>query len=253
MSDVVIERAAGVAIVRLNRPEVLNALSPAMLKRLCDSFTELDGDPETRVIILTGTGQRAFSAGLDLKILGTDPDALQLVEQNDPSAAMSACRKPIIGALNGLVVTGGFEIALNCDILIASTAVRFADTHVRVGLLPGWGLSQRLSRLVGPYRARQISLTGSFVEAQTALDWGLVNELVAPDRLMGRAGEIAAAIARVDPELMSEYKAMINRGFEDNLQSALAMERKAAWAHNLGVSSPELEQSRRGLIRGATS
>lgn len=251
MSELEIECEAGVAIIRLNRPEVMNALSPDLLKALCESFLELDRDEETRAIILTGAGERAFSAGLDLKILGADPEALRVVEQNDPAAAMASCRKPIIGALNGLVVTGGFEIALNCDILIASTAVRFADTHVRVGLLPGWGLSQRLSRLVGPYRARQISLTGNFVEAQTALEWGLVNELVAPDRLMTRAGEIAADIARIDPGLMAKYKALINGGFDISLASALEMERKAAWAHNLGVSAPELEQSRKGLIKGS--
>ena len=127
----------------------MNALSMELRTALADRFAELRRDRETRVVILTGAG-RAFCAGLDLKEMG-DPERSRLsaAELPDPPKLMRTLRQPIIGAINGVAVTGGFEIALSCDILIATPNARFADTHARVGLLAGWGLSQRLSRLVG--------------------------------------------------------------------------------------------------------
>ncbi len=98
----------------------------------------------------------------------------------NPARAVLACSKPIVGAINGVAITGGFEVALACDVLICSTNARFADTHARVGITPGWGLSQKLSRAIGPYRAKELSLTGNFLSAQQAYDWGLVNRVVEP-------------------------------------------------------------------------
>lgn len=150
--------APGVAVVTLNRPEAMNALSKALRQALRQAMVELDADPEVKVIVLTGAGERAFTAGLDLKELSSDPLGMGAANATDPAEnparALLATDKPIIGAINGVAITGGFEVALACDVLICSTGARFADTHARVGITPGWGLSQKLSRVIGPYRPR---------------------------------------------------------------------------------------------------
>src|SRR5215475_7364621 len=136
------ERQGAVALVTMNRPEAMNALSRALRADLARVFRELDADENVRAIVLTGAG-KAFTAGLDLKELGAGDARIGEAANpgtadNDPALAMEACRKPIIGAINGAAVTGGFEIALACDILYASTSARFADTHARIGIMPGW-------------------------------------------------------------------------------------------------------------------
>ena len=140
-----------------------------------------------RVLILTGAG-KAFCAGLDLKELGSGQAALgggeNGVTARDPVAALARFSGPVIGAINGAAVTGGFELALACDVLLASPQARFADTHARVGIAPGWGLSQRLSRAIGIYRAREISLTGNWVSAEQAAAWGFVNRVVPAEELL---------------------------------------------------------------------
>ena len=147
-----IDRQDAIAIVTLNRPEAMNAMSKVMRSALYEAMIELNQDDAIRVIILTGAG-RAFTAGLDLKELSTDPlamgDATAEKPEANPVRAIEISTKPVIGAINGVAITGGFEVALACDVLIASTAARFADTHGRVGIMPGWGLSQKLSRLIG--------------------------------------------------------------------------------------------------------
>nr|MCS5567355.1 enoyl-CoA hydratase-related protein [Pseudomonadales bacterium] len=157
-------RDGAIAEITLNRPEVMNALSLELRGKLIDTFRNLADDVSCEVVILTGAG-RAFTAGLDLKELGgetssgrqtTDTSVTQL------SDAVDLLKVPLIGAINGFAITGGFELALMCDILIASTNARFADTHARVGVVPGWGLSQRLARTVGINRAKELSLTGNF-------------------------------------------------------------------------------------------
>ena len=148
---------------------------------------DLAEDPEVRAIVLTGAGERAFTAGLDLKELGSDTSNLGAASSDsddNPVKAIENCPQPVIGAINGVAITGGFEVALACDILIASTNARFADTHARVGILPGWGLSQKLSRCIGLSRAKELSLTGNFIDADTACAWGLVNRVTAPEDLL---------------------------------------------------------------------
>ena len=177
---VTVERDGPVAVVTMNRPEAMNALSRGLRAELAAAMEQVDADPEVRAVVLTGAGRRAFTAGLDLKELGVE--GLAAANASEPLAnpvkAIEQCRKPVIGAINGVAITGGFEVALACDVLIASDRARFADTHARVGIYPGWGLSQKLSRLIGPYRARELSFTGNFLDAQTAAAWGLVNRVV---------------------------------------------------------------------------
>ena len=182
-----------VAIVTLNRPEARNAISPDLAEQLPARIREADDDPSVRAIVLTGADP-AFCAGFDLRDVGSGKK-----KGTNPHpgfwGALPPTRVPIIGAINGAAVTGGFEIALACDFLIASDRARFADTHAKVGMIPGWGLTVVLPRLIGAGRARRMSVTAEFIDAQRALEWGLVTEVVEHSRLLDRALEIAATIA----------------------------------------------------------
>ena len=211
----------------------------------------LDADDNVSVVVLTGAG-RAFTAGLDLKELGRDPLGLGAANADgsggEPCLAIRECRKPVIGAINGVAITGGFEVALACDVLIASTAARFADTHARVGIMPGWGLSQRLPRTIGVYRAKELSLTGNFLDAKTALEWGLVSRVVEPDELVPTAMKLAADMASIPAETLMTYKSIIDGGFDLDLVDGLAFERQASKAHNREVT-PEMVEARREAIQ----
>ena len=172
MSLLITEKHEGYAILTLNRPDAMNALSRALRDAIVAAFEDCQADPEIRVVIITGKG-RAFCAGMDLKEMGSSLESSTREEVgNAVTRAMAGFEGPIIGAINGHAITGGFELALACDVLIASENARFADTHARVGLLPGWGLSQKLPRLIGLSRAREISFTGAPVFARQAYEWG---------------------------------------------------------------------------------
>ena len=206
MALVTTEIEDGIAIVTLNRPEAMNALSRALRSELAKAMRAVDADDSVRCVILTGAGERAFTAGLDLKELGSDTSNLGAANaesaDENPVKAIEICRKPVIGAINGVAITGGFEVAIACDILIASTNARFADTHARVGIMPGWGLSQKLSRMIGISRAKQLSFSGNFLDAETACAWGLVNSVVPANELMTHAKALARDIATVDPAMV---------------------------------------------------
>ncbi len=242
----------GVAVVTLNRPEAMNALSKALRAELAQAMTELDNDPDVRVIVLTGAGERAFTAGLDLKELSTDPLGMGAANATspteNPARAVLSCRKPIIGAINGVAITGGFEVALACDVLICSTNARFADTHARVGITPGWGLSQKLSRCIGPYRAKELSLTGNFLDAARAYEWGLVNRVVSPEELMPVALRLAAQMADIDGDMLVTYKGMIDDGYDLPMGEGLALEHERSVVHNAAVT-PEMVADRRAAVQ----
>lgn len=252
MADVVLsEKSEGIATITLNRPEAMNALSAALRRELVAAFRQVSEDPEVGVVILTGAG-RAFSAGVDLKELGGEGGASPIVTETmnfsvDIVGAMHACPKPIIGAINGFAITGGFEVALACDLLIASTAARFADTHARVGILPGWGLSQKLPRLIGITRAKELSLTGNFLAADQAEAWGLVNRVVSPDELLPVARSLAKDMLSCDRETMLGYKALIDRGFAEPFGRALEIERAASDDHLKHVTPDKVAARRRAI------
>ena len=252
-----IAKQDGIAVLTLNRPEAMNALSRDLRRALHDGLKAVEADPEVRVIILTGAGDRAFTAGLDLKELGSDPGGMSAANaasaDANPVKAIEMCTKPVIGAINGVAITGGFEVALACDILIASERARFADTHARVGILPGWGLSQKLSRLIGIYRAKELSLSGNFLDARTAEAWGLVNRVVAPDVLMPAALKLAAEIASVPGDSVTIYKKLIDEGFAMSFGDSLTHETATTKALNAAVT-PEAVEARRAQVqaRGRT-
>ena len=190
-----------VATVWLNRPHVRNALNALLIGGLREAMASLDANPDVAAIVVTGADP-AFCAGLDLNdvaqgSIGGGGAGLPIPQDMGT---------PVIGAVNGPAVTGGLEIALACDFLIASDRAAFADTHARVGILPGWGLSVELPRAVGVRRARQMSFTGNYVDAQQALEWGLVNEVVPHDELVERAQTLAADIAGVGDTAVSAMK-----------------------------------------------
>lgn len=232
---ITVDKADGVALVTLNRPEAMNALSLALRAELCAAMAELDEDNAIGAVILTGAGGRAFCAGLDMKELAAGTaiaSAGDAAPPANPVAAVERCRKPVIAAVNGVAVTGGLELALACDILIASETARFADTHAKVGLLPGWGLSQKLSRLIGIYRAREMTFSGALVDAATAEAWGLINRVVAPHQLIPAARALATQIAAFDRGVVADHKHLINTGFGMPLDDALAFERDFARQRN---------------------
>ncbi len=243
-----VDKADGLALLTLNRPHRLNALSLDLRRALFETFAALEADTETRVVILTGAG-RAFSAGLDLEELGNGAAIHGRKEVwADTGAAVRSFSGPVIGAINGAAVTGGFEIALACDMLIASTHARFGDTHGRVGLLSGWGLSQRLSRVIGLARAKELSLTGNFLDAQTAERWGLVNRVVAPELLLGTCRELAKAMLSVASEFLPRYKRVIDAGYYMSLDDGMAFEAREARAWNETVSASAIASRREQIL-----
>lgn len=204
MSEPVIltERRDAVAIMRLNRPDARNALNAELRTAIWATAAQLDADESVAAIVLTGSDP-AFCAGLDLKELSTDGLS---GEGHTSRLPFGDVAKPIIGAVNGPAVTGGFELALCCDLLIASDRAAFADTHARVGVMPGWGLTVLLPQAIGIRRARQMSFTGNYLDAATALAWGLVNEVVAHDALIDRACQLATDMSTIPPSNLSAIK-----------------------------------------------
>jgi enoyl-CoA hydratase len=245
-----IEKADGVATVTMNRPEAMNAMSRALRAELDKAFTVLDKDDEVRAVVLTGAGERAFTAGLDLKELGQDGIGAANAQEtaSNPVRAIQQCGKPVIGAINGVAITGGFELALACDVLIASTNARFADTHARVGIVPGWGLSQKLSRLIGIYKAKELSLTGNFLDARTAEAWGLVNRVVAPEELLPTARKLASDMATIPADMLRFYKKLIDDGFDLAFGASMDLEHQRSSARNSGVSAELVEKNRLDVL-----
>ena len=245
-----VEKSDGVATLTLNRPEVLNALSRALVRELADAFERLAGDPEVGVIILTGAG-RAFSAGVDLKELSSGRPLSDTAAAGDTSdrlvEAVAGVPQPIIGAVNGFAVTGGFELALMCDVLIGSTRARFADTHARVGIAPGWGLSQRLSRRIGISRAKELHFSGNYIDAEQAERWGLINRVVEPEELLSHCEKLARDMLECDPRTLRTYKQVVDAGLGSTLAEGLQLESRASKDHLRGVTSQAVAERREGI------
>lgn len=226
MSDVLLieEPADGVLLLTLNRPAQRNAINIALLDAMNAAFDDFAANDRWRAAVLTGAAP-AFCAGLDLKTFSAP---------NAPRAAVTALiqrvphlGKPIIAAVGGAAYTGGLELALGCDFILASEAARFADTHAKIGALSGSGMGSRLPHAVGARFARQMMLSCMPIDAATALRVGLINELLPADALLPRAIEVAEAIAAHDPGLIRIAKGVIDRGSETTLAAALTIETEA--------------------------
>lgn len=237
MTDVLrTEVADRIAVLTLNRPESRNALNGELLRALPQAVAAADHDPDVDVIVLTGADP-AFCAGLDLKQLGTGGNSF--FDDGGVGRPWERTTKPLIGAVNGPAVTGGLEIALHCDFLVASERARFADTHAKVGILPGWGLTVLLPQAVGARRAREMSLTGNFLSAQDALAAGLVNRVVAHDDLLPTALATARDIAAGNQDAVRALLASYDRVLAVTPREGYELEADAAraWNARLGADA----------------
>ena len=193
MSDsdpVLVSRDGRVAVVTLNRPSKMNALSAVVCEQIVKLMAEFDEDDEVGAVVITGAGDRAFCAGMDLTEL-----SLNVNRRFNPYEAIERTRKPTIAAVNGVCMTGGLEIMLACDLAVGSTTARYADTHVRLGAIATSAGLARLARHVGLARAKEMQMTGNFVDGQHALTIGLVNHAVQPDQVLPKALSIAHSMA----------------------------------------------------------
>jgi enoyl-CoA hydratase len=245
MDEILVEVDGAVAAVTLNRPGRRNAISGALLTGLHESLAELDARSEVRAIVLTGADP-AFCAGLDLTELGQPDGAIRRTSRGDAVPRLS---KPLIGAINGAAITGGLELALACDFLIASERARFADTHARMGIQPGWGLTVELPAAVGLRRAREMSATGNFVDAQTALAWGLVNHVVPHEDLLPFTRQLAADLASTDEGALAAIFMTYNQAAALTGREARRIEtaNHTAW-HTQGIDAAKVAERRAAVI-----
>lgn len=215
--NLLIEVADGVATLTVNSPRTLNALNSEILEELERALGRLDGDAGIKVVVLTGAGEKAFVAGADIKeMAGMDcPQAHRFsLKGQRVLLAMAGMRKPVIAAVNGLALGGGLELALACDFIYASAQARLGFPEVSLGIMPGFGGTQALSRLIGAGRAKELIFTGKMITAEKAQAWGIVNELCPAEELLPRVKETAAAIASVGPLAVAAAKDAIGNGLD---------------------------------------
>ncbi len=236
-----IETTDRVRTLTFNRPESRNALSSALRNRFFAALRDAEADDDVDVVIVTGADP-VFCAGLDLKELGNT------TELPDISPKWPSMTTPVIGAINGAAVTGGLELALYCDILIASERARFADTHARVGLLPTWGLSVRLPQKVGIGMARRMSMTGDYLSATEALRAGLVTEVVAHDDLMPTARAVAASIVGNNQKAVRALLESYHRIDEEQTAAGLWIEAMSAKAWMQRATGDDIAASRASVM-----
>ena len=234
MNDQVLlmEEQEGISILTLNRPEVMNAFNFDLLRALSEAIDTLRFKPDIRVIIITGAGEKAFSAGADLKERRTLSDIqvkAYIYTIRNLFTAIEQLNKPVIAAVNGIALGGGTELALACDIRIVSTNAVMGQTETRLGIIPGAGGTQRLPRLVGKGKAKELIFTGRRIGAEEALNIGLANQICEPDQLMKECRQMAAMICEAAPIAVEQAKYAINYGLETDLHTGLAIESNAYW------------------------
>ena len=223
---VLVEYDGPVAITILNRPEVLNALSPDMLEVLCETLESLSQTAQVRVIVLTGN-ERAFAAGADIKAIAQSTP-MDILRKNTRSywKRIQRIDKPLIAAVSGYAFGGGCELAMLCDLIVASETARFAQPEIKLGIMPGAGGTQRLARAIGPYRAMEMILTGEPINAQEAHSYGLVNRVVPVERYLDEAMELAHLIAARPEIAVRLAREAVRYGVEAALRDGLEVERR---------------------------
>jgi len=222
-----VERDGAVAIVVIDREEALNALNQAVLGELRDRLEELAGEAEARALVLTGAGGRAFAAGADIKEMSAmDVERARAWGQlgHDVARLLETMPKPTIAAINGFALGGGCELALACDIRYASANAKLGQPEVNVGIIPGWGGTQRLARAVGLGVAKELVLSGRMVDAEEALRIGLVSAVFPAEELMAKSLELARALAAKSPLVLAAAKRMLNRALQGQLDTGLSDE-----------------------------
>lgn len=222
---IILERRDRIAILTVNRPEVLNALDPPTWEEIGAAVRDVERDPDIRVLIVTGAGEKAFVAGSDIRSLRERSmwDVLRYSSQ-DVLTELENMPKPVIAAVNGYALGGGCELAMACDIRIAADTARFGQPEVNLGIIPGAGGTQRLARLVGKTTAKYLCLTGEMISAEEALQLGLVQKVVPHDQLLEEARKLAKLLAQKAPIAMKYIKKAVNQGAETDLKSGLRLE-----------------------------
>lgn len=238
------EGSSKIVTIRLKRSEAKNALTYEMLCDLADAFRRLGKDGNVVATILIGEGG-SFSSGIDLSAARRVFDGDEEDMDNDVIHQMESCPFPIIGAVDGPCITGGLEIALGCDVLIATESAFFMDTHCRWGIMPSWGLSQKLPRMIGANRARWFSLTSNKIDAWTAKAWGLVIEVVPKEELLQEAMNIANSMRNNRFEVVKGYKKVLNDGLGMTLADGRKMERRVAWEAYRKMGPEDYERMKR--------
>ena len=234
MDDTVllVEENAGIATLTLNRPEVMNSLNFTLLHALRDQIVSFRFRRDLRMIIIVGSGEKAFSSGADLKeraILNPDQVREYIYTIRNLFIAIEELNKPVIAAVNGIALGGGTELALACDIRIASSTASMGLTETRLAIIPGAGGTQRLPRLIGKGKAKELIFTGRRIDGQEALNIGLVNQVCEPGDLLEACREMAAMICETGPVAIEQAKYAINYGLETDIHTGLAIESNAYW------------------------
>ena len=255
MSDdaLLVDDDDGLRTITINRPEVKNALTAAMRARFCELIDEADADDGTRAVIVTAVDP-VFSAGVDFKEVAAGAG---VAVATNPGATLRAATTPVVCAVNGACVTGALEIALSCTFVVASERARFADTHARVGVVPGWRLSVALPEAIGMRRAKEMSATGNFVDAATALNWGLVNHVVPHEELLPYCQQLGRDIASNDSVTARAIYSLYNDEAEmvDGPRATLELQRFHAWHAEGKSDAAEIERRRAEVVdrgRGQT-
>jgi enoyl-CoA hydratase/carnithine racemase len=247
MTDLVLlERPAeAVVLLRINRPEVRNALNLEVRKLLAKHLAELGEDTTTRAIVLTGN-DKSFAAGADIKEMA-EAGTIEMLQRGVHKLwrAIAGCPKPVIAAVSGYALGGGCELAMTCDIIVAGDSARFGQPEVNIGIIPGGGGTQRLTRAVGKYKAMKYILTGEQFSSKEALDMGLVSEVVPDPEVEGRAIDLARQIAVLPPLAIQLAKEAVLAGMEAPLSSALALETKSL---QILFSSQDQKEGMRAFI-----
>jgi len=226
---IIYEKSEGIATITMNRPEALNAFSAEVVSEILQAIEDVKVDESVRVVVLTGAGEKAFSAGADIKAM-KGMNALKARELSQMGErlcnALENLEKPVIAAINGYALGGGLEVAMACDIRIASENARMGQTEINIGLIPGWGGTQRLTRLIGATKAKELIFTGKMIDARTAEQLGLVNMVVPQDKFRETVRQFALELAQKAPVALKVAKALINKGAEISLDAAIALERE---------------------------
>jgi len=223
-----VENKEGIANVTVTREKALNALNAEVLKELRQTFSELSGNPEVRSVIITGAGDKAFIAGADIAAMSkmTVSEAAAFAELgHETMNTIAACSQPVIAAVNGFCLGGGLELALSCDFIYASEKAKLGLPEVGLGLYPGFGGTQRLSRIVGPAKAKELIFSARMLSAEQAAAWGIVNKVCAPESLLEEAQKCAAEINTKGPVAISLAKKVINQGHNESLTVGLELEK----------------------------
>lgn len=225
-ANILVTKESGYAIVQFNRPEVLNALNMKLMEELVDALETLDKDNDVRCIIITGN-EKAFAAGADIKEMA-DASAVEMLIRDQFARwdRIRKVKKPLIAAVSGFALGGGCELSMTCDIIIASETAKFGQPEINIGVMPGAGGTQRLTRAVGKAKAMEMVLTGKMISAQEALQWGLINKVVPVEYYLQEAKELAKEIASKPPVAVRLAKEAVLKAFDTTIEGGLEFERK---------------------------